>query len=102
MGVDDHRDRLVSDGLDLVQERLPPAGVFRIDDHHFRRGDEHGAVSPAAAHHVEVVLQLVDFDHTRCRLARGWRRLLSAWTEMVSTPAANTMPSTNCRLIEPL
>ncbi len=69
--VDDHRHRLVRDGLDLVEERLAPARVLGIDDHDAGGGDEDGTVSTAAAHHEQVVFELIDLDHARRGLPRG-------------------------------
>ena len=48
MRVDDGRDRLVGELLDLVENRLTPSGVLRIDDHDAFGRDEHCRVAPAA------------------------------------------------------
>ena len=47
VGVDDPRDRLVGDRLDLVDHRLAPAGQLRVDERHAGVGDEHRDVAAA-------------------------------------------------------
>ena len=71
VGVDDARDGLTGHRLDLVEQRLPPAGVLGVHHRHAGGHDEHGAVAAAALHHVQVVLEFLDFDHHGSR-----RRLL--------------------------
>jgi len=52
--VDQRRDRLRRQLLDLVQDRRAPARVLRVHDDDAVRGDEHGRVPAAAgaAQHV--------------------------------------------------
>ena len=48
MRVDQRRHRLVGERLDLVENRLAPARVLRIDHHDAVGGDEDGGVAAAA------------------------------------------------------
>ena len=55
--VDQERDRLRRQLLDLVEDRLAPAGVLRVDDGDAVGGDEHGGVAAAAAQDEQVVVR---------------------------------------------
>ena len=72
--IDDRRDRLVGERLQLLDHRLPPAADLRVDEQHTLRGDERRGVAATAAEHVEVVgqflhLQRVDGGRTAKRPA---------------------------------
>ena len=74
MGVDDHRHRLGGERLDLLEQRLAPAGILGVDDHDARGGDEHGRVAAAAAgerlEDEQVVRELLDLDGRGRRFRR--------------------------------
>src|SRR5262249_13606627 len=70
--VDQQRDRLRRQLLDLVENRLAPARVLRVDHGHAVRVDEDGGVAAAAFQHEEVVLHLLDFDNLRTLRRRWW------------------------------
>ena len=72
--VDERCHRLGRQLLDLVEDRLAPARVLRVDDDDAVCSEEHGGVAAAAAQHVQVVLDLLDIDHLR-RVRRGRLRL---------------------------
>ena len=78
MRVDQRRHRLVGERLDLVENRLAPAGVLRIDDHDAVGGDEDGRVAAAAVRqrfqHVQVVFELRDLEGFRLLLLLGSNR----------------------------
>ena len=48
VGVDERGHRFCREFFDLVEDRLAPAWILRIDNHDAVRGDEYGRV-PAAA-----------------------------------------------------
>jgi len=48
MSVDQRGHRLVRQFLDLVQDRLTPAGILRIHDNDAIAGDEHSRIAAAA------------------------------------------------------
>ena len=68
MGVDDHRHRLIGDGLDLVEDHLAPAAELGVDNDDAIPGDEHAGVAATerftrhrrGARHVQVVSDLFD------------------------------------------
>jgi hypothetical protein len=68
MRVDQRRHRFVGERLDLVEDRLPPAGILRVDDDDPVGRDEHRCVAAAALQHVQVVFHLVDVDVLRSLL----------------------------------
>jgi hypothetical protein len=45
MGIDDHRHRLVRDGLDLGEDSRPGAREHRIDEHNALIADQHDRVA---------------------------------------------------------
>src|SRR5262249_11317135 len=63
VSVDDDGHGLVGDRLDLVEYRLAPLGEFGIDYDDSLICDESGGVSSAAADHVKVVFDLLDFGY---------------------------------------
>ena len=67
VGVDDHRDRFARQPLDLVENRLAPSGILRVDDHDAVGADEHGGVASPAFEQEQVVLELLDLDNLRRR-----------------------------------
>ena len=69
--VDDRRDWLAGHLFDLVENRLAPAGIFRVDDIDAGRADEDGSVSAAALEHEQIVFELFDFDNFRSRWLSG-------------------------------
>ena len=104
MRVDDHPHRLVGDALDLLEQRLTPAWILRVDDDHAVRGDEDRAVpsTAGATHHVEVVAELLDRDHARaagCPPAAG--ACCNAAADIDSAPAVNRIPSTTSLFMRP-
>ena len=80
MRIDDRRDRLVCQGFDFLQDRLPPPGILRIDDDHAVGSDEYGRIPAAAPQHIQIVSELVDIDDsglslsTACLLIRRNRQ----------------------------
>ena len=69
VGVDDRGDRLVGQLLDLVEDRLAPAGILRVDDDDAVRGDEHGGVAAAALQQNRLSLS---FSTSTTFGAAGW------------------------------
>jgi hypothetical protein len=53
MGVDDDRDRLVGQGLDLLQQRLTPAWILGVDDNQPLCGDADQRVCASARYEEE-------------------------------------------------
>ena len=86
MGVDQRRDRLRRQLLDLVENRPPPARVFRVDHGHAVGHHEDGGVAAAAAQHPEVVLDLLDLDDFR-RVRRRLRLHRRQPPDASSTPS---------------
>ena len=63
--VDQQRHGLRRQLLDLVEDRLTPAGVLRVDHRDAVGRDEHGGVAAAAAQDEQVVVQLLDLHRLR-------------------------------------
>ena len=68
MRVDQDLHRLVGQPFQLLEERLAPAGILRVDDHDAVCDDEDGSVAAAALQHEQVVLDLLDLDDLRSLL----------------------------------
>src|SRR5205809_6677868 len=49
VGVDDHRDRLRCHRPDLIQNRFPVSGIFRVDENYTSSGHEHRRVAANAS-----------------------------------------------------
>ena len=67
VGIDQCRDGFVCEFLDLVENRLTPAGILRVDNNHSVRGHEHRRVATAAFEHPQVVLEFLGL-HNSCLL----------------------------------
>ena len=74
MGVDEERHRFGRQLLDLVENRLAPTRVLRVDDGDAVGGDEHGGVAATAAQDVEAVVQFLDLYGACLSLASLARR----------------------------
>ena len=68
--VDDRRDRLGRQFLDLVEDRLAPAGILGVHDDHAVRGDVDGGIAATALEHEQVVFDLLDLDDLGALLLR--------------------------------
>ena len=86
--VDDADHRLRAEFLDLVENRLAPSRVLRVDDGDAVGHDEHRGVAAAAlsAQNEQVVLQLSDF-HDPGRLLTGCGRRLLIRRDRVRQPS---------------
>jgi len=76
MCVDDRRHRFIGECFDLLEEGLAPSRQLRVHHDDAGRGDEGGRIPAAALQDVEIVLQLIDFDHHRRRRTAAPGRLL--------------------------
>ena len=78
MGVDNCSYRLVGDGFDLIEDRLPPARKLRVHYHNTAVCNQGSCVSTASSDHVKVVSNLFDLGNIRptlpSRRLRGHKR----------------------------
>ena len=72
MRVDECRDRVARQRLDLLQDRLSPARVLRVDDDDSGCRDEDRRVpaTPRSPQHEQIVFQLLDLDDLGRLLSR--------------------------------
>ena len=64
VGVDQRRNRIARQRPDRVEDRLTPARVLGIDNHHASRRHEDSRVTsaPLSSQHEKVVSYLIDLD----------------------------------------
>src|SRR5262245_22945808 len=60
--VDKRSDWLVGQSLDLVEYRLTPPRIFRVDNDNTIRGDEHRCIPTATLEYKQILFELFDFD----------------------------------------
>src|SRR5262249_59824 len=62
MGVDERSYRFVGQSLDLVEYRLTPSRILRVDNDNAIRGDEHCRIPTATLEYKQILFELFDFD----------------------------------------
>src|SRR5688572_16983832 len=87
--VDDHRHRLVGNGLNLVHDALAVVGVLGIHKRDAVRLNEDGGIASAARHHVEIV---ANFEGGQLSQLRGSALSSSTCTGTFSAWSSSTLP----------
>ncbi len=72
--VDQRRDRLLGQRLDLVEDRLTPPWVLRVHDHDSVGRDEDGCIPSAPFQDEQVVFEFFDLDDAGSLLPALLRR----------------------------
>src|SRR5207249_910240 len=72
--IDQCRDGFVCEFLDLVENRLTPAWILRVDNDHSVCGHKHGRVTTAAFEYPQVILEFLDLHDSRLLTAASLLR----------------------------